>query len=48
MFTGIVTDVGRVRQIRRDGDVRFAIETAYDTATIEIGASIGGDIIHLM
>ena len=40
MFTGIVTDVGRVRQIRRDGDVRFAIETAYDTARIDIGASI--------
>jgi len=40
MFTGIITDIGRVRSIKRRGDTRFEIETAYDTATIEIGASI--------
>ncbi len=40
MFTGIVTDVGRVAAIAKAGDTRFTIETAYDTATIEIGASI--------
>ncbi len=41
MFTGIVTDVGRVRAVRETNrDVRFEIETAFDTATIEIGASI--------
>jgi riboflavin synthase len=41
MFTGIVTDVGRVRTIRdTNRDRRFEIETAYDLATIEIGASI--------
>ena len=41
MFTGIVTDVGRVRSIRETNrDRRFEIETAYDLATIEIGASI--------
>lgn len=41
MFTGIVTDVGRVRSIRdTNRDRRFEIETAYDLATIEIGASI--------
>jgi riboflavin synthase len=40
MFTGIITDIGRVRNIKPRGDTRFEIETAYDTATIEIGASI--------
>ena len=40
MFTGIITDVGRVRAIRADGDTRFEIDTAYDTATIALGASI--------
>ena len=36
MFTGIVTDLGRVRSIERPGDTRFVIETSYDTAEIEI------------
>lgn len=40
MFTGIVTDVGRVRAIVTGGDTCFEIETAYDMATVEIGASI--------
>jgi riboflavin synthase len=41
MFTGIVTDIGRVRAIRdTNRDRRFEIETAYDLATIDIGASI--------
>lgn len=40
MFTGIITDVGRVRAIRPDGDTRIEIETAYDTAGVAIGASI--------
>lgn len=41
MFTGIVTDVGLVRAIRdTDRDRRFEITTAYDLATVEIGASI--------
>jgi len=41
MFTGIVTDVGRVRAVRdTDRDRRFEIETAYDLASVEIGASI--------
>ena len=41
MFTGIVTDVGRVRSIRETNrDRRFEIETAYDLAAVEIGASI--------
>jgi len=41
MFTGIVTDVGRVRSVMETNrDLRFEIETAFDTATIDIGASI--------
>lgn len=43
MFTGIVTDVGRVRAVEPDGDTRFTIETAYDTGRIEAGASIACD-----
>ncbi|MFW2343643.1 riboflavin synthase [Brevundimonas sp.] len=41
MFTGIVTDVGRVRRIQATArDHRYEIETAFDTATIDLGASI--------
>jgi riboflavin synthase len=41
MFTGIVTDVGQVRSVRdTNRDRRFEIETAYDVAGVEIGASI--------
>jgi len=41
MFTGIVTDVGRVRRITSTArDHRYEIETAFDTATIDLGASI--------
>ena len=41
MFTGIVTDIGRVAAVSpRDQGVRLRIETAYDPGTIEIGASI--------
>ncbi|WP_299441638.1 riboflavin synthase [uncultured Rhodospira sp.] len=40
MFTGIITDLGRVRRIDRSGEARFEIETAYDIGTIDLGASI--------
>jgi riboflavin synthase len=40
MFTGIVTDVGRIAAIEKRGDTRIRIETSYDTRAIEIGASI--------
>lgn len=41
MFTGIVTDKGRVRSVRQtERDRRYEVETAYDTATIDLGASI--------
>jgi len=41
MFTGIVTDVGRVRAVRdTNRDRRFEIETAFDTASLDLGASV--------
>src|SRR5438045_4893185 len=44
MFSGIITDVGRVRRLRRAaeaaGGLGATIATAYDTADIELGASI--------
>ncbi|HYN38327.1 MAG TPA: riboflavin synthase [Rhodospirillales bacterium] len=40
MFTGIITDLGRVRDLRCTGDTRIEIETAYDTGAVPIGASI--------
>ncbi len=40
MFTGIITDIGRVQAVDRQGDTRFTIATGYDTDTIAIGASV--------
>ena len=40
MFTGIITDVGRVRSIEQRGDTRLVLETRYDMATVDMGASI--------
>lgn len=42
MFTGVITDVGRVRSIRvaAGGEQRLEIETQYETDTIPLGASI--------
>ena len=40
MFTGIVSDIGRIRAIEARGDTRVVVETAYDTATVDLGASI--------
>jgi riboflavin synthase len=41
MFTGIITDVGKVTAVERRNDVnRITIDSRYDAATIAIGASI--------
>jgi len=40
MFTGIITDVGAVQLIAKRGDTTLKIATAYDPASIAIGASI--------
>jgi riboflavin synthase len=40
MFTGIVTDVGTIARVEHRGDLRVTIDTSYDTATVDLGASI--------
>lgn len=40
MFTGIITDIGTIETVDMRGDMRVVIRTAYDTATIDLGASI--------
>jgi riboflavin synthase len=40
MFTGIVTDVGKVKRIEKRGDTHVVITTKYDVRAIDIGASI--------
>ena len=40
MFTGIVTDLGKIRAIDKQGDTRIEIETSYDMDDVDIGASI--------
>jgi riboflavin synthase len=47
MFTGIITDIGRIRSLEERGDLRVTITTGYDTATIDIGASIACDGVCL-
>lgn len=40
MFTGIVSDIGTIGAVTRQGDLRVRVDTGYDTATIDLGASI--------
>ena len=40
MFTGIVTDLGKIRSIEKRGDTRIEIETSYDMDDVDMGASI--------
>jgi riboflavin synthase len=41
MFTGIVTDIGRVRRVQPTGRaLRLEVETAYDLSGVELGASV--------
>jgi len=40
MFTGIITDIGTVRSVEQRGDLRLTIATAFDLATVDLGASI--------
>ncbi len=43
MFTGIITDLGAVREVTRQGsgaDARLVFDTGYDTASLAPGASI--------
>ncbi len=40
MFTGIVTDIGRIVGLEKTGDLHAKIATGYDLESIDIGASI--------
>ena len=41
MFTGIITDIGRVRSVAETArDRRYEVETAWDVSGIDLGASI--------
>lgn len=47
MFTGIVTDKGRILEMQQAGDLRARIATSYDVASIDLGASIACDGVCL-
>lgn len=47
MFTGIITDIGRIMELEQRGDLRARIGTGYDVAGIDIGASIACDGVCL-
>ena len=40
MFTGIITDIGRIEAVEQRGDTRLRIACGYDLAGVELGASI--------
>ena len=40
MFTGIITDVGTIESVEQRGDTRAVVRTGYDTAGVDLGASI--------
>lgn len=40
MFTGIVTDVGKITSVSGNADKKFVISTSFDMSTVDIGASI--------
>jgi riboflavin synthase len=40
MFSGIITDLGEVREVRAGGDTGLVIGTRYDLGEVAIGASI--------
>ena len=47
MFTGIVTDMGEIKELRQMGDLWVKIATSYDVSGIDIGASISCDGVCL-
>ena len=40
MFTGIITDIGRIEAVEQRGDTRLKIACGYDMSTVDLGASI--------
>lgn len=47
MFTGIITDIGKVTQVEMRGDMRARIACDYDMAGVDMGASIACDGVCL-
>jgi riboflavin synthase len=43
MFTGIITDIGTIKEHRESGDAIYRISHHYDADTIQLGASIACD-----
>jgi riboflavin synthase len=40
MFTGIITDIGRIEAVEPRGDLRVRIACGYDMSAVDLGASI--------
>ena len=40
MFTGLISDIGVLREVTKAADSQFIIDTRYDMAAVKIGASI--------
>ena len=47
MFTGIITDIGTITELKQEGDLRARIACGYDTNGIDMGASIASDGVCL-
>ncbi|EBA01942.1 riboflavin synthase subunit alpha [Rhodobacterales bacterium HTCC2150] len=47
MFTGIITDVGRIEALENRGDLRARLSSSYPLAGIDMGASIACDGVCL-
>ncbi len=47
MFTGIITDIGRIVDMEQRGDLTARIATGYDMASVALGASIACDGVCL-
>lgn len=47
MFTGIITDIGAIRQVEQRGDMRARIGTRYQMSGVDLGASIACDGVCL-
>ena len=47
MFTGLITDVGEIIDLKKRGDLRARIQTKYELKGTALGASIACDGICL-
>ncbi|MGH1354419.1 MAG: riboflavin synthase [Thalassovita sp.] len=47
MFTGIITDIGKITELEQRGDLRARIKTRYHMDGVDLGASIASDGVCL-